>query len=961
MRTVEGKLSRIIHPMNKSSVSRRAALLLRAAIVLTASSILAAPAGPTPQVPDGGAAPGAFPNTSVTGVNVKSRGSTTFNGSVDVQGFDGHGPIPWSLNRFNRGDLALRLAPANPTAALSILGQGFREFGDSSPTVAASQAWRPSPAYGVVLATARKNGPIDYGDGEGAFFGTVAISASSSGPGYSMGDGSFGNGNLDINTGRAGTHGSSPEANLDFSAAWFPYDQGWIGGDAAGPDADGRSAWTNPAHHAAGISAGVVKWLDYPTGSSVYGGHAEVRLPGVNSLNDGMLFAVSSHGGSDVNIVGVDPTDDGAAWRVTVREDSALGAEELASAGQSQFQFLYVPFNAKGLVGGHVAGSNGSTRKGSGTFTVNRTGTGTYELTLPGKTGSDGMLVLQVADREGGTAEPLASRAFLSYEFVNGKFVIQSRKTASDTDSPLADASFYFAWVDFTNPLAMPDGPRLRSLGPVAFNGEEATMRETGVAASTRDPEVLVVSVDINNAGGYTDPLTGQAAASALVGQYHDARTLAPIGEKFVVLASHVGQMTKCDVTYNSVTHQYVAVVSARSYNANGKHVPMLAIVNPSSAATRVAKVFVHDAETTENYDDVGIAASSANGNFLLIAERAVTGEGESTVAALYSGTGTLLTPPATRVDPLQGPGDEDDPDVAYLPKRDKFLYVSNTDNSNGSTGTLSNRIVGSVIDSVPGPGGSLVVRTEQPLGDGLPAGPEGHPFSIENPFNGQLITAYDAGNDSSQGDLSYYDLGSAPGYTFTQASPEVPYLRGAPGNPFRHQHPQLEVDPASGTFLLSMNARASGVGLPDSLAFWILGPDGKPLAGQLGQPWLLADAPGGISNSVGFQGSSYSPVTKWFYTAYNAGTAGVTYLAAVQVTSSHLAPAERPTLAVERNGANITLSWPASATGYALQSTTALGGNWSPAGGTPTVVNGRNTVSVPASADLTLFRLSLP
>lgn len=63
---------------------------------------------------------------------------------------------------------------------------------------------------------------------------------------------------------------------------------------------------------------------------------------------------------------------------------------------------------------------------------------------------------------------PLASRAFLSYEFKNGKFVIQSRKTTSDTTADLADASFYVAWVDFTAPLAPPEGPRFRSVPAVA-------------------------------------------------------------------------------------------------------------------------------------------------------------------------------------------------------------------------------------------------------------------------------------------------------------------------------------------------------------------------------------------------------------------------------------------------------------------------------------------------------------
>jgi hypothetical protein len=64
------------------------------ALLLAASSLMAAFAGPTPQIPAGGAAPGAFPNTSVSGVNVIIKGSSSaFNGNVEVTGFDSQGPI----------------------------------------------------------------------------------------------------------------------------------------------------------------------------------------------------------------------------------------------------------------------------------------------------------------------------------------------------------------------------------------------------------------------------------------------------------------------------------------------------------------------------------------------------------------------------------------------------------------------------------------------------------------------------------------------------------------------------------------------------------------------------------------------------------------------------------------------------------------------------------------------------
>ena len=119
------------------------------------------PAGPLPLVPEGGKNPGAFPNTSVSAVNVIAKGSSTaFNSSVEVSSLDGQGPIPWAVNRYNRGDFAMRLAPANPVAALSNLGQGFSEFANPGSDLPANQSWRPNRNLGVVIPSARQNGPI---------------------------------------------------------------------------------------------------------------------------------------------------------------------------------------------------------------------------------------------------------------------------------------------------------------------------------------------------------------------------------------------------------------------------------------------------------------------------------------------------------------------------------------------------------------------------------------------------------------------------------------------------------------------------------------------------------------------------------------------------------------------------------------------------------------------------------
>ena len=923
--------------------------------------------------------PGPFPNTSVTAVNVVAKGSSSgFNSNVELADFEGQGPLAWSCTKYNRGDFAMRISPLDPAASdANTLNRGFVDFTSAGdPALAENQTWRPSPVLGIAIPTARQNGPIDWQDGEVPFYPTAAISASSSGRGYDMVSGAFGNGNLDINTGRAGTHASSPEANFSFSVSWFPYDAGWIGGNVGSPDpATGIAQWNGAGQHSAGLVPSLMNWTEFPVGSGVYGGLGFLRLPGVNALEDGMVFTTSSHGNSDVNIVGVGPTRDEASgasgWVVTVREDSALTAEEVASGGQYQFEFVYVPFSAKNLVGGYINGTDGSALKSSGAYTLQRTAEGVYELSVPGKTASSGTLILQVADLEAETSVPFASRAFLSYEYnsQSGTFVIQSRKATTAEVSDLTDANFYFAWVDFASPLAPPDGPRLRATEPVIVaNADSISAKEGNLAVSSDEPELLVTVIDQSNKGDYSDPTTGERATQALLGYFYDASTLALKRGPFFIMGNSRGggQITRHDLKYNPVSRQYNVVGNARQYGENQTDVLMIARVNPTSVAgdgDPLVGVSVYDGlNNGTSYDDVSLAVSTKNGNFIVVGEHKVTGEGEGSYGALFSADGTALTPVPGRVDLLQGPGDEDDPDVAYLPGKDVFLYTSNIDAAPGGVDQLANKIVGSVIQTTADPDGNLrIAGPEQSLA--IKTGPaQGHAASIENPFNGEIITAFDTGgNDVSTGSLSYFSIGEAPGYVFTEARSQEPYLAGAAtGNPFRHQHPQIAVDRDSGVFVVGYQARASTVGLPNGYAFNVLDSTGAPLPSQLGAPYYLFDTPAGPTDtSPNWHNLRYSPTTDSFIAVTTAGAnnARTVYLGALTVTSAHL-PQVVPSLTIARQGADVTLSWPASASGYVLTSTPSLvGGVWSSVAQAAVQVGERLEVTVPISGN-SYFRL---
>jgi len=214
-----------------------------------------------------------------------------FDSNVEVTGFNGHGPIPWSLNRYNRGDFPCasrpetRWRPRQPEP-------GVHRVRGQLTGCAASQAWRPSPLFGSpsrrrartdrltgMMARARSSPRSPSQARLPARRTTCSTAACRREPRHQY---------------RPRRHAwASPEANFSFSTAWFPYDQGWLGGEFAGPSAEGASSWTNPRAHAAGLSAGLLKWLDYPTGTgcTLAGG---AQLPGVDALEDGMLFATSA-------------------------------------------------------------------------------------------------------------------------------------------------------------------------------------------------------------------------------------------------------------------------------------------------------------------------------------------------------------------------------------------------------------------------------------------------------------------------------------------------------------------------------------------------------------------------------------------------------------------------------------------------------------------------------------------
>jgi hypothetical protein len=348
----------------------------------------------------------------------------------------------------------------------------YQPLQSGQPFANTTLAWRVNQRTGALLATVNHNG-VNYGNDftyVGSPVGTIHGIAyfnqtGAQGWGFRMSDGVFANGgegSSDFQMGIAGFDDTRGEGNTSASVAYFPYQQGWTGAWVNNGAEDGEATF---AASSPGLATSSVNWLN---------GVATVELPNVNSATDGMLFVAPTHDNNLTNIAAARPVTGG--WNVAVREDDNddFSGQTIVDGTQNSFQFLYVPYTANNLIGGHVNGTNGTLINSAGNmgFDITRTGAGQYSLSIngpgPSKLGeNDGMLILSVAGALP-NSDTLPDRKFMSYQYDpgSGDFIIQARELTATNDTAnsqnqfgnvlsLRDVNFYFAWVSFTNPLSL--------------------------------------------------------------------------------------------------------------------------------------------------------------------------------------------------------------------------------------------------------------------------------------------------------------------------------------------------------------------------------------------------------------------------------------------------------------------------------------------------------------------------
>jgi hypothetical protein len=315
-----------------------------------------------------------------------------------------------------------------PQASAPGMGTGQLNRGDYQVTIAGANV---TYSQGIMLASISQHERADFTYSPGGFRrATVEV-----------GRNSYGDGNLSLSIMEAGGApasgaGTQNEVNFNTSVAWFPFDSGFRGAHVNG---DGSLVPTGFN----GVAASMVTRTNT--------GRYTVNL-GVNSQTDGMLFTTGNN--NENVIVQTGPAANGSGWDVRVQPNSANFA---ATGADKVWSFLYLPYQTPGLIGGYYDGLTNTNLHSAGNFTMARTATGKYQLTVPGESPTTGMLILSVAYEAtaGGVTAP--DDNFLTYAAGPGNtFTIDSFDLPDLGVSPnfgFQDTKFVWAFISFANPI----------------------------------------------------------------------------------------------------------------------------------------------------------------------------------------------------------------------------------------------------------------------------------------------------------------------------------------------------------------------------------------------------------------------------------------------------------------------------------------------------------------------------
>ncbi|MDB6024548.1 MAG: hypothetical protein JWM68_771 [Verrucomicrobiales bacterium] len=218
--------------------------------------------------------------------------------------------------------------------------------------------------------------------------------------------------------------GSNTEYNINVAGAYFPYST-WIGGIAKiASGVNGGAAVTNDTLIGSPQLQYGINYIDKSSGGGVNAGKAVVDLTSlqIDSRTDGVLL-VNGAKDEDANYALSQVNTNNGTWNIFDRDAGGGGNGET-----DPMAFLFVPKTNTAVISGRFLG-DGSIGMFSGTaprFTVAKIATGRYELKIPGRSATNGVLIIS---GEGGGAINFDNIVSYERNAVGDGWIIESRDT----------------------------------------------------------------------------------------------------------------------------------------------------------------------------------------------------------------------------------------------------------------------------------------------------------------------------------------------------------------------------------------------------------------------------------------------------------------------------------------------------------------------------------------------------
>lgn len=290
------------------------------------------------------------------------------------------------------------------------------------------------------------------------------------------------------------TAGQNPEFNINVAAAWFPYAT-WIGG-VAKTSGNGNIP-LDQFTGSAGLTLGT-HIIDHLNGRSTL----DLTTLGIDSRTNGVLLVSGAKNESaNFALSHVNPTN--GTWDLYIKD---VGNNTTNTFEQDHIAFVFIPKTNTSVISGRFLGDTtiDMYSGNSPQFTVTNLAVGRYELKIPGRSATNGILIISA---EGGGHTNIDN--FVSYQpnAANDGWEIQTRDTsggALEAPAP-TDAVVSFVYIPAATP-GITANPAGNLVTTEAGGSTNFTVRLD--TAPTADVTVTVVSSNPNEG----TPSTGSLA-----------------------------------------------------------------------------------------------------------------------------------------------------------------------------------------------------------------------------------------------------------------------------------------------------------------------------------------------------------------------------------------------------------------------------------------------------------------